>query len=103
MNDKATLQELSEDARTFVFKHTAKATAIDQSRIHHPEKDVYGLLYHIHGNTASSYQFYLSDSSMHYLRAALYFNERPNVDSIKPVLEFIKKDIDYMISTFEWK
>ena len=99
----STFDQLTEDARTFVFKHTAKATGIDQRRINLPEEQVYGLEYSISGNTASNYQFYVSDSTHHYLRGALYFNEKPNLDSIQPVLEFLEEDIRHLIHTFRWK
>src|SRR5690606_15188247 len=46
--------ELVEDARTFAFNHTVRATAIDQQRISHPGAGVYGLKYEIKGNTASN-------------------------------------------------
>lgn len=95
--------QLIEDARTFAFKHTVKATAIDEAMISYPEKKVYGIYYSIEGNTASSLQFFLTDSTKHYLRGALYFNEQPRLDSIQPVLNFIKKDIDLMIRSFKWK
>lgn len=94
---------LVEDARTFAFKHTVKATAIDEAIISYPDERVYGIYYSIDGNTASSVQFYLTDSTNNYLRGALYFNEQPRLDSIQPVLDFIKKDIDHMIKTFKWK
>lgn len=94
---------LVEDARTLAFKHTVKANAIDQKLINYPERKVYGIYYAIEGNTASSVQFFLTDSAKHYFRGALYFNERPQYDSIAPVVGFIKKDIDRMISTFKWK
>ncbi|NGM62336.1 gliding motility lipoprotein GldD [Sphingobacterium sp. SGG-5] len=99
----ASFGQLTEDARTFVYKHTAKATGIDQKQIDRPEARVYGLEYTISGNTASNYQFYVSDSTDHYLRGALYFNEKPNLDSIQPVLEFIEDDIRHLIRTFRWK
>jgi gliding motility-associated lipoprotein GldD len=95
--------QLTEDARTFAFKHTVKATAIDESIISYPEENVYGIYYSIDGNTASSLQFFLTDSTKNYLRGALYFNEQPRLDSIQPVLDFLKKDIDQMIKTFKWK
>src|SRR5690606_6781248 len=50
--------ELVEDARTFAFKHTVKATAIDEGRIAYPDRNVYGIYYSISGNTASSVQFF---------------------------------------------
>lgn len=97
------LNELIEDSRTFAFKHTVKATAIDEALIAYPEKKVYGIYYTIEGNTASSVQFFLTDSTRNYLRGALYFNEVPRIDSIQPVLDFVKKDIDVMIKSFRWK
>lgn len=103
IKDKAMLDQLTEDARTFAFKHTTKATAIDQKKISNPENQVFGLEYFIQGNTASNYQFYVTDSTKNYLRGALYFNEKPNLDSIKPVLEFLKTDIEHLISTIRWK
>ena len=97
------LNALTEDARTFAFNHTVKATAIRQVPISFPERAVYGLIYEIEGNTASYLQFYLTDSTKHYLRGALYFNERPKVDSIQPVLSFLRSDIDHLIKTFNWR
>lgn len=103
ISPKATLDELREDARTFVFKHTSKASAIDQASIFIPEHNIQGLEYIIQGNTASNYQFYLTDGKKNYLRGALYFNEKPNLDSIQPVLDFLKKDIKHLIHTVRWK
>lgn len=97
------LMQLTEDARTFAFKHTAKATAIDSKDIRMSEHHVYGLEYGIKGNTASNYQFYVSDSTRHYLRGALYFNEKPNLDSIQPVLDFLTEDMRHLIRTLRWK
>ncbi len=95
--------ELVEDAHTFAFKHTVKATSIDQGYINYADKKVYGLYYTIDGNAASSVQFFLTDSTRHYLRGALYFSSEPRLDSIQPVLDFVKKDVDVMIKTFRWK
>lgn len=103
VSSKKEYEGLIEDARTLAFKHTVKANAIDQKLINYPEKKVYGIYYAIEGNTASSVQFFLTDSVKHYFRGALYFNERPQYDSIAPVAAFIKQDIDRMISTFKWE
>lgn len=98
-----TLNQLTEDAHDLAFKHTVKATGIDQTRIQAINSDVHGVLYEIKGNTASSIQFFLTDSTQHYIRAALYFNEKPRIDSIQPVLDFIKKDIHRFVEDFQWK
>ncbi|WP_374166035.1 gliding motility lipoprotein GldD [Arcticibacter sp. MXS-1] len=103
ITSQKTFNELIEDSRTFAFKHTVKATAIDEARIAYPDRKVYGIYYTIEGNTASSVQFFLTDSTRHYLRGALYFNEVPRIDSIQPVLNFVKKDIDVMIKSLKWQ
>ena len=91
-----------EDSRTLAFKHTVKATNIEQQVIHRPDKKMYGLIFDIKGDAASEYQFHLTDSTSHFLRGSLYFNTAPNQDSIQPVLDFIKQDIAHLLETFEW-
>lgn len=101
--DKKKFIKLTEESRGLVFKHTIKATAIDESVISDKANKVYGTYYTIDGNAASSIQFYLTDSTQHFLRAALYFSSEPKLDSIQPVLNFIKKDVEVMIKSFKWK
>ncbi len=103
ITSKKVFDELVEDAHKFAFKHTVKATSIDEGIIHYPDKKVYGIYYTIDGNAASSVQFYLTDSVHNYLRGALYFNSVPQLDSIQPVLKFVKQDVDVMIKSFKWK
>lgn len=103
ITSKKVFDELVEDARKLAFKHTVKATGIDEGVIHFPGRKVYGIYYTIDGNAASSVQFYLTDSVKNYMRGALYFNSEPRLDSIQPVLTFVKKDIAVMIESFKWK
>lgn len=98
------LEVFTEDARTLVFKHIPKASAINDRLILQPEKRVYGTMFEIDGKGAASpVQFYLTDSTTHFLRAALYFNVRPNNDSLAPVIEFLKTDVEHLIQTFSWR
>ena len=102
INSKEELNKLVEDSRKLAFKHTVKATGIDEGTIKIPRNNVYGIFYSIEGNTASSSQFILTDSTKNFLRGALYFNEKPQEDSIQPIVNFIKTDIDRMIKTLKW-
>lgn len=97
------LNELSEDSRKFVYQHTVRADGISEKIFNNPEKEVYGILYELKGNTASSTQFVLTDSVKHFLRGALYFDNVPNKDSIAPMNDFIKKDIVRLMESLEWK
>ena len=102
-NIKNDLNTFVEDAHFLVFKHDSKADAIKTQEFHYPEKKVHGLLFDIKGNAASLMQFYITDSSNHFIRGALYFNVPPNKDSLAPVIQYIREDIIELISTFNWE
>ena len=98
------LQQYTEDSRGFVMKHIPKATSIDELEISNPKNKVYGVIYEIQGiQAASPYQFYLTDSTIHFVRGALYFEVVPNNDSLQPVIAYLKEDLEQMIQTFRWK
>jgi len=98
------LEQYLEDSRNLVNKHIPKANAISQREYLDPANKVYGLVYDIRGSdAASTYQFYLTDSLTKFVRGALYFDLVPNNDSLAPVIDFLKKDVQYMISSFKWK
>lgn len=97
------LAQLIEDSRTLAYKHSIKADAIEERLFLNPEKKVYGTIYLIDGNAASPLQFYLTDSLSNFLRGALYIREVPNIDSIRPVIDFLSPDIIRLIETTEWK
>jgi gliding motility-associated lipoprotein GldD len=98
------LAQYLNDAHTLVNKHIPKANAIAQREFVDRAHKVYGLVYDIRGaDAASSCQFYLTDSVSNFVRGALYFNMVPNNDSLAPVIDFIRVDLEHMISTFRWK
>ncbi len=97
------LRELLEESRSMTYEHQVKASRIDSKRIDAPENQVYGLTYDLGGTVASPYQFFVTDSVDHFLRGALYFNAKPNPDSLQPSFNFVKRDLEHLIETFEWK
>jgi gliding motility-associated lipoprotein GldD len=92
-----------EDSRNLAYKHTIKADAIRETVYADPGKSVYGILYDIKGDAASSVQFFLTDSSTHFLRGSLYLNTVPDKDSLSPVINFFREDIVHLMESFEWK
>ncbi|MBL7900355.1 MAG: gliding motility lipoprotein GldD [Bacteroidia bacterium] len=97
------LPKYLDDAHEFANRHQIKANGLEQIAIVRDSAKVYGLLFDISGNTASSVQFYLTDSTQHFLRGSLYFNCTPNADSLKKVIDFLKQDILHLINTTAWK
>lgn len=101
--EKQEFQSYVEDAYNYAYQHNIKASAIQTKSYAIDSTSVYGLLYDLKGNVASPIQFIVTDSTTHFLRGALYFEHRPNADSIAPVLEYITKDIDHLYNTIHWK
>lgn len=100
---KHDLDTFIKDTYKFAYDHTRKADAINEIQVENPDRKVYGIIFDIKGNAASSYQFYLTDSVRNFLRGALYFETEPNKDSLAPVIDFFKKDMDQLINTLKWK
>ena len=97
------LEKYLEDSHRLVYKHAIKADAIDGTNYIDEEQNVYGLVYRIQGNAASSVQFIATDSLKHFLRGSLYFNNHPNSDSLSPVIQYIDKDIVHLMESLKWK
>jgi gliding motility-associated lipoprotein GldD len=97
------LGEYIEESRTLAYKHSQKASSIEEQIFINPAKKVFGTIYNIKGNAASPMQFYLTDSINHFLRGSLYIKEIPNIDSLQPVIEFLNQDVIRLIETTEWK
>ena len=96
------LHVYTEESRELAYEHTLKASSIEEQIYLYPKAGVSGTIYYINGNAASPMQFYLTDSTRHFLRGALYIRATPNIDSLKPVIEFLQKDVLRMIETLRW-
>ncbi len=95
-------REYVKDAFEFVYKHTVKALRIDERPVVRPTDTVFGVYFYLEGNTATAIQFFLTDSTHHYLRGALYFETHIRRDSLQPIIEFINQDVHRMIETLRW-
>lgn len=93
---------LLEDNIRFAYNHVVKAEAIDEHIFFDEENDVYGMLFEIRGDAASPVQFFATDSVRHFLRGSLYFQTKPNKDSLAPVVSFLTEDLVHMIETLRW-
>lgn len=100
---KGNLRQLSEDSRSLVYKHTVRADAIIEQNFDNEEANTHAILYRITGNAASPLQFVVTDSTRHFLRGSVYFNNTPNADSIAPVERFVEEDVTHLIETLKWK
>ncbi|MFW5832138.1 MAG: gliding motility lipoprotein GldD, partial [Prolixibacteraceae bacterium] len=101
--EKLMLAEFIEESRNLAYKHSIKASSINERIFMNPGRDVYGIIYDIAGNAASPMQFFLTDSTNHFLRGALYIRATPNIDSLRPVINFLETDVVHLIETTSWE
>lgn len=101
IENQADWEDLRSDAFNLADWHNKKASYIDELLIQ-KDNNVSGVLFLIEGHGASPAQFYLTDSTNHFLRASLYFNTEVRPDSMAPIYEFLETDLLRMIETFEW-
>lgn len=100
---KNNFDSLVNDAFTMSYKqHTYKASAI-QPEPFTTASGYGGVYFTLKGNAATGNQFFITDTLRHFLRGALYFNATPNADSLQPVNDFLKKDVEHLINTLRWK
>lgn len=102
IGNRKDFDELVKDAFDMTNKHNIKASYIEEVPISRPADHVYGVVFNVDGPAASSYQFFLTDSTRNFLRGALYFNTQARPDSLAPVVEFVRKDLDRMVETLKW-
>jgi gliding motility-associated lipoprotein GldD len=93
--------KLVNDAYTMTNKHTSKAYSINDSLMQTPN-GVHGIYFKVGGNVATANQFFLTDTTNHFLRGALYFDAAPNEDSLAIVNNFLQQDLKHLINTFKW-
>lgn len=86
-----------------VDEHKIKATAIEDKLIIRAKDKVYGTFFELQGDVASPFQFYLTDSVKNFVNGVIYLNARPNYDSVKPSLDYLKEDLNHLLSTFKWR
>ncbi len=95
-------EKLVDDAFKMTYTHTSKATEINDS-LFRTKQGITGVWFNVGGNAATAKQFFITDSSRHFLRGALYFDSTPNEDSLGVVNNFLQEDMRHLINSLQWK
>lgn len=101
--DDNNLDRLLEDSRQMVYEHTRKADGIDDILVNIPDNSIHGMIYKIAGDAATNNQFFVTDSSHHFLRGVVYFYASPNADSLRPLNEFMMEETKQLIESLKWR
>jgi gliding motility-associated lipoprotein GldD len=102
ITSKEKLDELINDSYRLKKGHHKKAYAVDDAVIK-TENGKTATIFQLEGEVPSQFQFFVTDSTKHFLRGALYFRTATKNDSLAPVIEYMKEDIMHMLNTLEWK
>lgn len=97
------LDSLLRDAQKLPLQHTIKADVIEGDVYENPYNNTYGMFYEVAGDAASQAQFYLTDSTDHFITGSVYFRAQPNFDSILPAAVYLKEDIRHLMETVKWR
>lgn len=101
MRDGADEVKSFEDYRIVVYKHSQKATNIQETPYDWPAGR--GVLFELWGAVPTSAQFYLSDEHNNALMASFYFKTATKNDSLAPVIDFLKEDLLHLAGSVEFR
>lgn len=91
-----------EDAFSLVNKHNVKAEYIVEDVFQNKNGNG-GMVFQIDGPVASPIQFFVSDTTHHFVRASLYFNSKVDRDSLQPMITFMRSEVDHILDSFVWR
>ncbi|MBK0370606.1 gliding motility lipoprotein GldD [Flavobacterium agrisoli] len=97
------IDKLLRDAQKLTYEHVIKADDILEQPFVNADKKVYGMFYQVDGNAATNSQFYLTDSTRHFITGSVYFYAKPNFDSIMPAASYLQNDMKRLMETMQWK
>lgn len=97
------IEKLLRDAQKLTYEHVIKADDILEQPYFNSEKKVYGMFYRVDGNAATNSQFYVTDSTRHFVTGSVYFYAKPNYDSIMPAASYVRNDMQRLMETLKWK
>lgn len=88
----------------FLSMHFDHSSGIDERQYVDNANRVFATTNRLGGtHVASTYQFWVTDSSRHFLRGSLYLDYTPNNDSLAPVIDYLQKDVDHLIESLRWR
>lgn len=94
--------DLIGDSHKLASKHNVKAYSIDEGVIKTANGNT-ATIFELEGQVPSQFQFYVTDSTNHFMRGAVYFRTATKNDSLAPVIEYMKMDVMHLLNTLKWK
>ena len=102
LNDPKRLQNMMADAARLAFHHDKKAYSI-ADKVLTTKAGKKAIIFELEGEVPSHYQFFVTDTTTHYLRGVVYLMTATKNDSLRPVIDYMKADCNHLLETLKWK
>jgi len=102
LTGQSSFDQYKSDAFDIVDQINRRSDYMEDYRFENPQ-GVSGIVFDFSGPAASPMQFFLSDTSQHFFKMALYYDTQNDPDSLGPISEFIKRDMGHILETFQWE
>jgi len=102
-NNQQEFKQILKETQKLIYKHTIVSSGIVEQPFNQPKRKVYGTYYMLKGDVASPLQFIINDKTSRILHGALYFNAKPKMDSLQPLINYIDQDLKLYLERFRWK
>ena len=83
-------------------KNSENAFFVNSSEYVDEQKKVFAKYFSFSGDTPSNTYFFITDSDKFYLSGSLFFDSKPNYDSLLPSINHVNKNIRKLIQSFNW-
>lgn len=101
--DQESLYKTLEDSYRLAYSHISVSEGISQQLVLNDSLKTYATIYDIEGQVATPIQFFVTDSTSHFLRGSLYYNKAVKNDSVASATKLLRDDILTLINTLRWK
>ncbi len=102
IDQRTDFKTLSNDAFNLTAKHQIKAYGIEEAILLTPN-GYSAVVAELTGEVPTQFQFFVTDSTSHFLRGAVYFNTALKNDSLAPIIEYIKIDMAHLINSVNFE
>lgn len=101
--DEKSLSQALEVSYQLAYNHVGKSESIAQTLYTDSLHSKSGIIYDVKGPVATPVQFYITDDKSNFLRGSLYFNQEIKIDSVAPVIQYVREDIIGLMESLRWK
>ena len=101
-NSQDTLDGILMTSYKLLQKNNVKAESITPDTIRTKSGNI-AHAFILSGDVPTQIQFVMHDTTTNFIRGALYFETATKNDSLAPIINYVRKDIEEFVNTIQWK